>query len=186
MIILRGNETLQAVLAAAPSAVQPTALASYVDSPGLPADDAVVLQGPAPVTLVPATRGGAQRRVYRISIYNGDSGIATITVHKVTDGIAFVLVSTDVPPGYSLVFVQSAWQVTDAFGGSIPVNTSPSNPGGGGDGMTQAFADARYLRLAQINQPGGVPNLDANAQMPIPRLAPLTIDLATLLRNKLI
>lgn len=41
-------------------------------------------------------------------------------------------------------------------------------PMAAGDGMTQAQADARYVRLSAVNQPNGVAGLDANGSLTAP------------------
>lgn len=56
---------------------------------------------------------------------------------------------------------------------------------GVGSGITQAAADARYVRLSQVNAANGVAGLDANSfltetQLPLP-----PVDLSILFANKI-
>lgn len=54
-----------------------------------------------------------------------------------------------------------------------------------GTGMTQSAADARYIKLAQINAANGVAGLDANIAMDETQLPLPPVTLTVLLANKL-
>lgn len=56
---------------------------------------------------------------------------------------------------------------------------------GVGGGMTQSVADARYVKLAQINAANGVAGLDANIAMDETQLPLPPVTLTVLLANKL-
>ena len=52
-------------------------------------------------------------------------------------------------------------------------------------GMTQTQGDARYVRLAQVNQANGIAGLDADAFVGEANLPLPPVDLTTLFENKL-
>lgn len=54
-----------------------------------------------------------------------------------------------------------------------------------GGGITQTQADARYIRLSQINAANGVPSIDADKYIDESRLPLPAVDLSILLANKL-
>lgn len=84
----------------------------------------------------------------------------------------------------------------DADGGDIdlatvapvvppPLMGLPGGGGGSGDGITQTQADARYVRLVQVNAPNGVPSLDVNKYLSEDRLPLPPVTLTVLFANKL-
>lgn len=56
---------------------------------------------------------------------------------------------------------------------------------GAGGGLTQSVADARYVKLSQINAANGVAGLDANIAMDETQLPLPPVTLTVLLANKL-
>ena len=56
---------------------------------------------------------------------------------------------------------------------------------GAGGGLTQSVADARYVKLSQINAANGVAGLDAGSLLNETHIPEPSIDLTVLLANKL-
>lgn len=66
-----------------------------------------------------------------------------------------------------------------------PAAQGPPGVGGDGSGMSQAAADARYVRQSQINAAGGVAGLDSGSAVLESALPLPPVDLAILVANQL-
>jgi hypothetical protein len=107
------------------------------------------------VSIVAAPAASVQRQVKNISIYNADSATATIFVSLNDGGTVRTMVKVSLQAGYSLLFSDGGWQVTDT-NGSQQLASSVNAAGANGqiqynNGGTALGASANFTWNSSTN-----------------------------------